>query len=217
MDTEVAGNSKNIYLVFSITTTRIGKMIRRITRYPYSHVSVSLTGDLAQVYSFARHYRDTPFYGGFVRETRLRYHDRNGKAKIMVCAVPVSSEQHVRAAEYIDCIAKNNQKYLYNVISAAFAPVHMRIFIDRAYTCVEFGVELLNHCGIAEAPDPRRFCSIERLIEIYGKYALYEGPFPDYDAFADDYDHKNAMLRRVGTTLSSNARLLGRLCRRIIN
>lgn len=195
-------------------------MIRKVTRYPYNHVSVSLEGDLAHVYSFARHYKDTPLHGGFVRETRLRFYDRKGQAKIMVCAIPVSSEQYSRAEEFIATISANTDKYLYNIISAAFVPVHMRVFIDRAFTCAEFGIELLAYCGISEAPDRRRFCSIQRLSEIFRKYAVYEGPFPNFDIsciIGDDYNRHNRITRRVKTTVSSNARLIGRLCKRIIS
>lgn len=218
METIPEIKSERIYLIFSITTTKVGKMIRRVTKYPYNHVSVSLDESLEQVYSFARFYRDTPLYGGFVRETRLRYNDHNGIATIKVCAVPVTSEQYKKAVNFIANVSANSECYIYNAISAAFAPVHKRIRIERAFTCAEFAIELLNFCHIEGAPDPRRYCSIEKLIEIYGEYDIYTGPFPDYDPPSDDYyNRKNAILRRVKTTVFSNARLIGRLCRRIIS
>ena len=90
MSTQNTEHTEKIYLIFSMTTTKVGKMIRRVTKYPYNHVSVSLTPDLAVIYSFARHYKDMPFYGGFVCEGIKRFCNRAGLAKIMVCAVPVT-------------------------------------------------------------------------------------------------------------------------------
>lgn len=208
---------EKIYLIFSITKTKIGKMIRKVTHYPYSHVSVALSPDLPVIYSFARHYKNTPFYGGFVNESRLRYCNEAGLARIMVCAVPVTRRQYEMASEYINEVTQNKRKYLYNVISAAFAPMHIRVCIDRAYTCIEFAIELLSHCGVEGAPEPGRFCSIQKLIGIYGKFAVYEGPFPECCAEnCEDYEKNLAVLRRVKVTVATNARLFGRLCKRLV-
>ena len=51
MSTQNTEHTEKIYLIFSMTTTKVGKMIRRVTKYPYNHVSVSLTPDLAVIYS----------------------------------------------------------------------------------------------------------------------------------------------------------------------
>ncbi len=211
-------NSKRIYLIFSITKTKIGKVIRKVTHYPYSHVSVALEPDLSIIYSFGRHYKSTPFYGGFVRESHLRYRNSDGTARILVCAVPVTPEQYNKAVEYIHELSSNNKVYLYNMISAACATVNRRVLIDRAYTCAEFAIELLAHCGVENAPDPRRFCSIKQLIEIYEKYTVYEGPFPEHCAESiEDYERELAMLRRMRVTVSMNARLVGRFCRGLVH
>lgn len=212
-------NKKNIYLIFSITTTKVGKMIRKVTKYPYNHVSFSFLPDLSVIYSFARHYKDTPLYAGFVREGSKRYCDSSGLAQIMVCAVPVTGEQYDAAVEYIREVSENNKKYLYNLLSAAFVPMHKRIYVDRAYTCIEFAIEMLAHCGIEGAPDPNRFCSIEEMTEKYRKYAIFEGPFTDYrGAVSDceDYERRNAITYRVRKTVSTNARLFGRFFRCLV-
>ncbi|NLW74715.1 MAG: hypothetical protein GX057_07535 [Clostridiales bacterium] len=219
MDTQNIELTERIYLIFSITTTKIGKMMRRVTKYPYNHVSFSFTPDLAVVYSFARHYKDTPFYGGFVREGVRRFCNETGLARILVCAVPVTKEQYECALSYINEVSENKKYYIYNIISAAFAPMHIRIFIDRAYTCCEFAVELLARCKIDGAPDPRRFCSIEELVERYKNYAVFEGPFNEYKSAVqdyEDYERKNAMIYRVKKTVATNVRLFGRFFKGIL-
>ncbi|HHT53800.1 MAG TPA: hypothetical protein GX011_02550 [Clostridiales bacterium] len=220
MSTQNTEHTEKIYLIFSMTTTKVGKMIRRVTKYPYNHVSVSLTPDLAVIYSFARHYKDMPFYGGFVCEGIKRFCNEAGLAKIMVCAVPVTRAQYECALNLINEVSENNKYYIYNIISAAFVPMHIRVFIDRAYTCCEFAVEFLAHCNIAGAPDPRRFCSIEELTERFKKYAIFEGPFNEYEhAVSDieDYERKNAVAFRMGKTVATNARLFGRFFKGILS
>lgn len=211
--------SERIYLIFSITTTKVGKMIRRVTKYPYNHVSFSFSPDLSVIYSFARHYKDTPLYAGFVCEGLRRFYSEAGLARILVCAVPATKEQYDCAVAYTNEVSENKKYYIYNSISAAFVPMHTRVFIDRAYTCAEFAVELLAHCRIEGAPDPHRFCSIEELTENFRKYAIFEGPFNEYENSVpdnEDYERKNAITYRVRKTVSTNARLFGRFFKKII-
>ena len=57
-----------LYVVFSATPYRMGKLIRFVTREPYNHVAISTEASLTRMYSFARRFYRTPFYGGFVTE-----------------------------------------------------------------------------------------------------------------------------------------------------
>ena len=61
---------KNIYLVLSQTRSILSRIISRATGDRYAHVSLSLSDDLDEMYSFGRVYAFTPIIGGFVREKR---------------------------------------------------------------------------------------------------------------------------------------------------
>ncbi len=202
---------KHLYIIFSETPTRMGGMIRRVTHNKYNHVSIALDREFSQMYSFARHYQDTPLYGGFVRESAERYQSANVK----VCDLSVSEEQYDEAKRYIDSIAAGEIQYLYNIISAACFVFHRRINIRDAYTCIEF---IINVLRIAQAPESAKipsFCSLRQLETIYGEHIIYEGKFPRLTAaehFTDDYTRKNPLRYRFGKTISSNSRLLWRFC-----
>ena len=84
---------QHIYVVFSSTPYKMGKFIRAMTRESYNHVSIALDESLSQMYSFSRRYYRTPLYGGFVHESRSRYHVNGDATRICLCALPVTSQQ----------------------------------------------------------------------------------------------------------------------------
>ena len=211
-------NNSFLYLIFSHTNNKMSRFIRTVTNYEYNHVSVAFSSDLDPMYSFARKHKDTPFYGGFVVETPARYQNGDTPAKVKICAIPVSPIQLRLAQNYINKIARNGDKYLYNTVSAITNPLHRRINIDRAFTCVEFAVTVLKRIGAPMSNRIPRFCSIEQLDEIYAPTLIYQGDLQsseDTRGYIDTYLNKNPMHYRVRKTVSSNARLIGRLCRKM--
>ncbi len=211
-------NEKYIYLIFSRTNNKMSKFIRTMTNYDYNHVSVALDRGLDPMYSFARRHKDTPFYGGFVKESPSRYISGDAAAHVRICAIPVSRIKFRIAQNYINKIARNGDKYLYNTISAMTNPLHRRVKIDRAFTCVEFVVTLLKRIGAPLSNLIPRFCSIQQLDNIYKEVCIYEGEIQSTQATAahiDDYLSHNSMHYRIRKTVTSNARLFGRLFRKL--
>ena len=207
-----------IYLIFSHTTNRMGEMIRTITQYDFNHVSLSLSENLSEIYSFARRHQDTPFFGGFVCESADRFNNDNGIANIKVCEIPVTPRQYRIAVNYINKIHREKEKYLYNMFSAASVPFKYRVRIDRAYTCVEFAVSVLRRAGVMRSLCIPRFCSIKQLDDLYSDLVIYQGEFPENvgsPAQADEYLQKTPVHNRVQFTVKCNARLFGRLCRKL--
>ena len=201
-----------LYLVFSSTQNRMGRMIRGITKFEYNHVSVSVDG-MKNLYSFARYYRDTPLSGGFVRESRARFLCEKHPAKVAICAIEVTDEQYAKATEFIEKFSDESRDYIYNLVSAAVSPIHIRIPISRAYTCVEFAAKLLTEVGVLSYRDARKFFNVRRLYEIFADKRVYEGEF-DVGLTAavshENYTRKNPLRRRIGATCMSSLLLLGR-------
>lgn len=201
-----------IHLVFSSTQNRMGRMIRGITKFEYNHVSVSVDG-MKTLYSFARYYRDTPLSGGFVRESRARYLCEKHPAKVAVCEIDVTDEQYAKATQFIEKFSTESRYYIYNLASAAVSPIHIRIPISRAYTCVEFAAKLLNEVGVLSYRDARKFFNVRRLYEIFSDKIVYEGEF-DVGLTAalsnENYTRKNSFRRRIVATCISSLLLFGR-------
>ena len=61
---------KKIYLLISHTGTFPAKFMSFFTKDCYTHVSIALTDDLSEMYSFGRKHLRVPFPGGFIRESK---------------------------------------------------------------------------------------------------------------------------------------------------
>lgn len=172
----------SIYVVFSSTPNRIGRMIRRVTKEEYNHASIALDSDLTRMYSFARRYYRTPLYGGFVRESRSRYHQEGQASIIRICKIPVTEEQYKNLEQLLGEMEENHMQYLYNHLSALFAVFHKRIRAKDAYTCIEFCIRILHSVGVDV--DPSKHYTVCQLEQMLRPLAVYTGPIPagEYDA-----------------------------------
>lgn len=177
-----------IYVIFSSTPLKIGKFIRIITRNKYNHVSISLDPNFQTMYSFSRHYKCIPFYGGFVKESSLRYKNKNKFATIKVCEINVSEYKYNYIKSYLNQLEKNSYEYLYNVFSALFTPIKKRILIYKSYTCIEFVIDTLSK--IDSSIDEGKFYTIHELEDYLKEHVVYEDLIKiKYDYNHYSYDH----------------------------
>lgn len=164
-----------LYVVFSSTPYRIGKIIRAMIRQPYNHVSIALDEQLAQMYSFARRYYSAPLYGGFVHETPDRYCIGHRSSRIKVCRLQITDAQYQAVSQRIARMYANKEHFLYNHLSVLGMPFQKRIPVKDAFICIEFVVSVLASVGFPL--DQRKYCSIGRLESILQPYTVYTGIF----------------------------------------
>lgn len=165
-----------ITLVFSATHTRMGAFIRAVTHAQYNHVSLTLDEN-GPLCSFARQYGNVPFCGGFTEESPLRY-GCGGTAAVVICRVSVTERGFAAAEAMLRQLRQRREDYLYNLFSAALAPLHRRFPIRESYTCVEFAAALLAVSGALTAEEGQRFWTVEGLLQRLAPCRVYEGPFP---------------------------------------
>lgn len=164
--------SDTIFIIVSGAGTGMGRMIRGVTRYPYSHVSVSFDPGLSVMYSFARRRRLEPFVGGFVAEYPSRYLCE-GSVPVNVYALRLSDAEYGRVKNTVGRMLINKDKYLYNLNDAVSARLGVNCRIPWAYTCIGFASRLLRLDKIK---------SIEQLEASLSEYLIYTGTF---DGIAD--------------------------------
>ena len=169
-------DQKYLYVLFSSTPYRMGRMIRFVTGEPYNHVAIALEEDLRELYAFARRYYRTPLYGGFVTEHPYRYHHNGATADVRICRIPVTDAQRQALDRQLQTMSAQSGRYLYNHLSALAAPIHRKIAVRDAFTCAEFAVSVLSGLGLEL--DPRRFYSIGDIADRLAPYRYYEGKFP---------------------------------------
>lgn len=203
--------SRYLYIVFSATPYTMGKVIRGFTGEAYNHVSIALDENLDRMYGFARRHYRTPLYGGFVRETRSRYHVKGQASQIRICRLPVSEEKYQALEQRLAEMHSRQHLYLYNHLGALAAMVHRNFPLRDAYICVEFVVEVLLQAKAVPGLQPGKYYSVGTLQELLAPYALYTGPMPETDSYDEAYYASKPVPHPILTTLKNMLALLHRL------
>ena len=172
----MANHSKNIYIVFLSTRSKMGSFIRLISQNKYNHVSISLDDDLHKMYSFARYYKNSPFFGGFVGESILRYCEPGREAELKIIKIRMSTSRYDSLVEYIKSMENDSASYVYNTLSAVFTPMHRKVSIKNAYTCIEFIIHLLCRCQVIDKDMEYKYHSIRDLENMLSRYTVFQGP-----------------------------------------
>ena len=161
---------KKLYVIFSSTDLKIGKMIRAFTRNKYNHCSVCLREDLSKFYSFSRLYRSNPLIGGFTVESPCRYTE-SPRTKVKIVEVPLSDSRFERVRDMIVQMKEHDDEYVYNYFSAAVYLFGRKFERDNAFTCAEFTNHLLKAAGI----DMPERANIEQMEAALADYPTWEG------------------------------------------
>lgn len=195
-----------VYIMVSQTDTRIARMIRAATHYPYNHVSVTLDPALCRWYSFARYHRDAPLYGGFVMETPARLLGGQEDAPVRVFRVDVPECTADSLETMLPLANRSDSGLIYNHLDVLACAVGLRVPIPGCHTCLSFAEFVLD----------REFHSIEKLCEALSPCQIYEGSLSELMQPAADGE--DACYAPVGLMRGSglSAALFGKLLYRTL-
>lgn len=199
---------KYLYVLFSATPYRMGQMIRMVTGESYNHVAIATEEDLRDLYSFSRRYYTTPFYGGFVSEHPSRYHRDGVPANVRLYRLPLTNRQWELLQELLGKMRRRADRYLYNHLSALAAPLHIKVRVRDAFTCVEFTVKVLNTLGFDF--DPKKFYTVGDIADRLGSYHIYSGEFPTHAEKDQVFFHPHPLPHPFASTTKNFLRLLWR-------
>lgn len=176
----------DIYVVFLVTNTFIGKMIRLVTRNQYNHVTLAFDRELKHMYSFARYHVNSPISGGFVIERPDRYLCNNKDVMVKICKLPVTEEEYGRIQQEVAFFRANREEMLYNTLNAILSLLRKRLQVKNTFTCLEFVAHLLRFPNIWVVRE------LEQRLE---KHIVYHGSFREItnweQSFTDDNDYFN--------------------------
>ncbi len=196
---------KYIYAILFSTPFNTGKFIRLITGFPYNHGGIAFDFEMKKFYSFARRYKSTPFYGGFVMESLLRYKHGKNIATAAVYKIPVSEEQFESAKNRVSQMQRENEDYLYNFASAFFFPLEHWVEIEKAYTCMEFVLSMLKTYADVPELKAKEFYSIEEFYGLMEPYKCFEGSVKPFlrnaDWEEDKFPQKYGFFKGIAKTL----------------
>ncbi|MHB8129812.1 MAG: hypothetical protein ACYDEX_12515 [Mobilitalea sp.] len=184
---EKDANHNFIYVVFVVTNTNMGKLIRLFTRNQYSHVTLAFDKDLSKMYSFARYRINSPISGGFVTEQPERYLSGNNDVTIKICEIPVMEEEYVRIRDEITFFDQNKDEMIYNTLNAVLSLLKRRVLVKNTYTCLEFVNYLLRY------PNMSAIRELERRLE---EYVVYHGSLKGVAQWEQSYEDEDDFFRR---------------------
>ena len=199
---------KDIFIVFSATPYKMGKFIRFFTKAKFNHVSVSFDRDLFNAYTFARRYIDTPFFGGFIKDSPARYFYKNQPADVTVCKTEVDDGVFENMKAVCEKMYAEHEEYLYNFFSAVSYVFGRRIFIDKAYTCVEFAAYILSFADSEINKDG--FYTVDGLFEVLKDRAVYSGP-ADFTADKGSFGERRGFFKGIADNIRSVFKLIKRI------
>ncbi len=170
-----------VYILLTDTGTLFTKSIKKYTKAPYNHVSISFDSELKELYSFGRKRPSNPFNGGFVREDveNGTYRKYPGTTCVLY-KMKVTKREVEKMRRIIGVFQKKETKWFYNLLGVIGVSINEPVEIDSSYFCSQFVSDVLHRSGIKlwdKLPSlvtPDDFRQSERLEWVY------EGKLYDY-------------------------------------
>lgn len=136
---------KNIYVILPRSETFVAKIGRILTKYEYSHITISFDDELQTFYSFSRIYNDAPIISGFVKEYRSHLASKKDvKLKCKIFKIKVTDNEYKLIKKDFNDI-KNNDKLMFNYISMILLPILGGVYIKDTYNCCHYVAKLLSN------------------------------------------------------------------------
>lgn len=155
-------NEQYIYVVFVRSNTKAGKVIRKLTNWKYSHVSIALEEPFNKFYAFSRLNYKSSFIAGFTEEYKSNYTLlKNTPAQITCYKIPVTNKEKTKIISFIDKISKDKE-YIFNYPSMFTTTIIHGFELYKSYNCITFVSIILS------------FISSVKLSKKYYKYDLNE-------------------------------------------
>jgi len=179
---------KNLYVVLPRSETFVAKIARGLTKYPYSHVTVSLDDKLEVFYSFSRLRNDAALISGFAKEYRSHLASKEGiKLTCKIFKIPISDEEYIEIEKYIK-VAKNDDTLLFNYLSMATLTILKGFHVHKTQNCCGFVAQILEKVKEFELKKPYyKYLPKDFDILLSEKYLFFEGELNTDFHYDDDH------------------------------
>lgn len=171
--------TKKIYIILTHTGTVLSRIIKKITKDEFSHISIALDKELNEMYSFGRLNPYNPFWAGFVHE-----HINSGTFKrfklteTKVYSLEINEEEYNKIKKIIYDMKTRREKLKFNIIGLFAVAFNRRIKFKNSFYCAEFVKYALEESGVKtnlpELIRPENFKKLDNIKLIYkGKLSEY--------------------------------------------
>ena len=195
-----------LYVMISKTDTGIGNLIRKVSGYPYNHVSMTLDESFRSWVSFARFIQDTPLYGGYIVEPVERFLAKGKTVDIRIFALDLTPGRYEELKQLFSKAGTPDNGYIYNYLELLTLSIGIKCPIRDAYSCL----------GFSNAVMGTDFRSIRDLDRQLTPHLFYNGTLNDLAP--DSGNRSDIYFTRLGLRqgLSRSIKTLGTMFHRII-
>ena len=172
---------KKIYIILTHTGTIPSKVIRRYTKAPFSHVSISLDRELNEMYSFGRLNPYNFIIAGFVHEgLNFGTFKRFKETETNIYSLEIEDEQYEEIKRIIYNIKSSETRYKFNNMGLIAVAFHKRIQRKYKFYCAEFLKYLLDEAKVEN--NLPYIVRPEDFMKVDGMNLIYSGKLRDYVA-----------------------------------
>ena len=186
MEREFASDkfSSDIYVVVTKTRTKVSKLIRLLSRQPYSHASIAFDRELNEMYSFARRSRRNIFNSGFIKE-KIDAGILGSDDRITCCVfcLPLTVEELERIRKEIEICKRRPWEYNYNYIGLVGAGINHPYNRPKRFFCSQYVAWLFQQAGLVFFHKDCALVRPEDIRQAFQNYMIYEGRLCDYRGF----------------------------------
>ncbi|WP_297136592.1 hypothetical protein [Terrisporobacter sp.] len=135
---------KKIYIVTTYTGTFLSFLIRKISKSPYAHISLSLNKELSPMYSFGRLNPKTPLFAGFVEENiNEGLYEIKTDALCRVYSLDVKYIEYEKLRQNIEKVNNNRNRYNYDILALIYLSFNKSRESEYKYVCSHFVADML--------------------------------------------------------------------------
>lgn len=173
---------REIYIVTTYTGTVLSSVIRRLSKVPYAHVSLSLERDLSPMYAMGRVYARTPIIAGLVKENISQgLYALKPNTECRVYSLEVTDKEYAKLKFNLRNTWRDRKLYKYDVKGL------VRLKIDRPkpikenkYVCSNFVANMLEMSDIKIFEKPAYMIQPKDFLDNEKLNLIYEGLLSDY-------------------------------------
>ncbi|WP_335871748.1 hypothetical protein [Bacillus sp. 2205SS5-2] len=174
--------TKKIYILLTDTGTFFTKSIKKYTKAPYNHASISFDSDLIELYSFGRKKPDNPLDGGFVKEDVFNgTYSLYPNTTCVIYELTVTERQVEKMKRILHLFIKNKRRWTYNLLGILGITLKEPVEISTSYFCSQFVAEILKRSGIQLWDKLPALVTPDDFREQKDLQLVYEGKLFDYE------------------------------------
>lgn len=168
---------KYIYILLMHTGTILDRIIRVLTRYPYSHAALSLDDTYDKFYSFGRKKVHNIFYGGLVTYGKEgAFFKAFSNTKVQVLRLQVSRKSYAKLKSILHNYENYADMYKYDTKGLVIRFICNNDYKrDKYYVCTAFVADVLQRAKIYEFDKPVVRIKADDFTKIPGIEVVYEG------------------------------------------